>query len=380
MNILHIHQDFPDGRAYPATKAVKNLIEECKESDDSIGHYVVSINRTSNPLKCSMKEFDDGLSIIYWCVPINFLYSISIFMFSNIIYRRLVKNGIRVDIIHGHKLTTEGLFSLFLSKKIRVPYVISIRGGSDMKNLNRFPECRRLFKKIYVSSRAVFFVSPWAKKPIEKLLNFKRTDSVNFPNLCYSNCEESESFSYEKHSFITVFDFKQYKRKGIVPLLNAISILKEKGIHIYLDIVGGGDERVDMLLRELVAQLDIIELVNFRGKITQSEVVELIKNSKALVLPSLNETFGMVYIEALLSNTPFIYMKGTGVDGYFDGLPKQVSYRLDDYSENSLVDALLFLNKSFEVMSENIMSLRYDGFFKVFERDEILSLYKSKVF
>ena len=38
----------------------------------------------------------------------------------------------------------------------------------------------------------------------------------------------------------------------------------------------------------------------------------------AMCLPSHNETFGMVYVEALLSGVPILYSRGTGIDGFLD--------------------------------------------------------------
>jgi glycosyltransferase involved in cell wall biosynthesis len=35
-------------------------------------------------------------------------------------------------------------------------------------------------------------------------------------------------------------------------------------------------------------------------------------------MPSVRETFGLVYIEALSQGLPIIYSKGEAVDGYFD--------------------------------------------------------------
>ena len=85
MNLLHIHQDYPDGRPYSATKAVSNLIDSAKIIDPSVKHFVLSINRTSNPFKISIKNFEDGISLVYWSLPLPFISRLSIVFWCNII-------------------------------------------------------------------------------------------------------------------------------------------------------------------------------------------------------------------------------------------------------------------------------------------------------
>ena len=73
MNILHIHQDFPDGSPYPATKAVLNLIEAV-EANSNLTSYVLSLHRTSNPFKISVKPFERGLSVVYFSLPVPYVH------------------------------------------------------------------------------------------------------------------------------------------------------------------------------------------------------------------------------------------------------------------------------------------------------------------
>jgi glycosyltransferase involved in cell wall biosynthesis len=41
------------------------------------------------------------------------------------------------------------------------------------------------------------------------------------------------------------------------------------------------------------------------------------RNSDIFIMPSYNETFGLVYIEAMSQGLPIIYTQNEGVDGYF---------------------------------------------------------------
>ncbi|MBU6472328.1 MAG: hypothetical protein KGQ94_06695, partial [Alphaproteobacteria bacterium] len=45
-----------------------------------------------------------------------------------------------------------------------------------------------------------------------------------------------------------------------------------------------------------------------------------------------NETFGMVYVEALLTATPILYTADSGVDGYLDGIDAGVRVHVGDVS------------------------------------------------
>ena len=42
------------------------------------------------------------------------------------------------------------------------------------------------------------------------------------------------------------------------------------------------------------------------------------RGCSVFAMPSIHETFGLVYIEALSQNLPVLYTKGQGIDGIFD--------------------------------------------------------------
>ena len=56
------------------------------------------------------------------------------------------------------------------------------------------------------------------------------------------------------------------------------------------------------------------------GKLSHAELIERLPTYRAMVLPSRNETFGMVYTEAIFGGVPILYSKQSGIDGYLDGL------------------------------------------------------------
>jgi glycosyltransferase involved in cell wall biosynthesis len=69
------------------------------------------------------------------------------------------------------------------------------------------------------------------------------------------------------------------------------------------------------------------------------------------VMPSVKETFGLVYIEALSQGLPIIYCKGEGVDGFFEENEVGVSVKPDSVIE--IVDSVQYIRSRYDQMSLN---------------------------
>jgi phosphatidyl-myo-inositol dimannoside synthase len=83
--------------------------------------------------------------------------------------------------------------------------------------------------------------------------------------------------------------------KGIVAVIEALSMLRDRELH-YL-VVGQGNDR-DFL--ELVAaRLGVGQRVHFLAGVDDADLASLYRRCAAFVLPSANEGFGIVYLEAM---------------------------------------------------------------------------------
>jgi glycosyltransferase involved in cell wall biosynthesis len=80
------------------------------------------------------------------------------------------------------------------------------------------------------------------------------------------------------------------------------------------------------------------DFIEYKGKIYDKEkLANIMQQSSLFVMPSINETFGLVYIEALSQNLPVIYSKGQGIDGLFD---ETVGIRVNALSVDEIRDAI----------------------------------------
>lgn len=78
-------------------------------------------------------------------------------------------------------------------------------------------------------------------------------------------------------------------------------------------IVGSGDE--EQRLRKMSHELGIAGKVSFTGELSRDEVIGELSKSDLFILPSFNETLGLVYLEAMACGCITIGARNEGIDG-----------------------------------------------------------------
>lgn len=149
----------------------------------------------------------------------------------------------------------------------------------------------------------------------------KRLNLSKKPFVCYSGIPDEQAQSQEylldtdvnierNKEFIYVGRLVEYKKVDVV--LKALGrAYPDKDFHLH--IVGMGAEKEKLL--NLSHELKIENNVIFYGQISREQVFELMKKCFCFTMVSEHETFGMVYVEAMLAGCVTIASKGGGVDG-----------------------------------------------------------------
>ena len=91
------------------------------------------------------------------------------------------------------------------------------------------------------------------------------------------------------------------------------AFLNTSGEKDTLTVVGGGPE--EEKLKSLVRDLRAEDKITFTGRVPREEVLKRMGESQVFTLISHYETYGMVYIEAMLQGCLTIASKGEGFDG-----------------------------------------------------------------
>ena len=91
-------------------------------------------------------------------------------------------------------------------------------------------------------------------------------------------------------------------------------MLHEKYPAIRLCVVGSGTD--EGKLKELVKEKNLENIITFTGRLDNDKVLDLMNKSNIFLLPSVNEGFGITYIEAMRAGALAIGTKGEGIDGF----------------------------------------------------------------
>jgi teichuronic acid biosynthesis glycosyltransferase TuaC len=94
------------------------------------------------------------------------------------------------------------------------------------------------------------------------------------------------------------------ERKRIADVLEAIALLRVAYPELHYVIVGDGPERTR--LEAHAATLGVADRVTFTGRVAPAAAVEAARAGSLFVLPSVDEAFGVAYVEAMGAGVPAI--------------------------------------------------------------------------
>lgn len=93
------------------------------------------------------------------------------------------------------------------------------------------------------------------------------------------------------------------KEKGVYELVDAIGILRQRGVNVHLDFFGTKEV---YKLTHYVNHNGLAEFIDVHGWIDDSEKIDALYRSTMLILPSHTEGLPNVILEAMATNTPII--------------------------------------------------------------------------
>lgn len=133
--------------------------------------------------------------------------------------------------------------------------------------------------------------------------------------------------------------------KNAKSILQAMQILEKRGISAKLTIIG---QVVDANVQKELSEYKNAEILPY---MTKEQLIDYYRISDLYVMPSIRESFGRVYAEAMTQGLPVIYTRGQGFDGLFaDG---EVGYAVKPTDCAEIADAIVKISNRYEEISRN---------------------------
>ena len=209
---------------------------------------------------------------------------------------------------HAHYIMPYGYIAYKIRKKIGVPYVVSVR-SSDMRHIKALDKKGIIFRKfITVLQNADKIIVH--NRPQKEFIAQMGFNSVIIPHGIESSALAVAAKENDGAVVISAVA-EMIRRKNIDWVIRAVKEYTGKQ-HVQLVIAGDGICRKE--LQKLARKASNI---HFTGKISNQEVMNLLEKSHIFALPSVDETFGLAYMEAAAKCNAVICHSGEGVDGLF---------------------------------------------------------------
>jgi len=218
-------------------------------------------------------------------------------------FRRLIKGGWRPDIIHAHVFTA-GVPAVILGKLYGIPVVITEHWTGFPRHILTFLD--RIKARFAMNrARIILPVSEDLGRHIRAYgikSKSKIVPNVFNAEMFYPGFSQNKERVSKRKELLLVAALTP--QKGVAYLLEALSQIKQERRDFVLNIVGDGKNRGEY--EELTKNLGLENIVNFHGFKQKEEIAEFMRNCDFYVQPSLFETFGVVYIEAMACGKPIV--------------------------------------------------------------------------
>jgi len=212
---------------------------------------------------------------------------------------RTLRRSFPYDVVHAHNAVPAG--EAVRRTATAAPLVVSVHGGDVFHTARKYERGAEAVRAALHRAQVVIANSAGIEERC-RVLGARATRVVHLG----TDLPAQRAEPYADPTVVTTGHLVARKRHADV--LRAIALLRDRHPRLRHLVIGDGPERGR--LQELAAELQIADRVEFAGQLEPAEALRRTRRATLLAMPSTDEAFGMVYVEAMAGWLPAIGARG----------------------------------------------------------------------
>jgi teichuronic acid biosynthesis glycosyltransferase TuaC len=203
------------------------------------------------------------------------------------------------DLVHAHNAVPAA--DAVLRARIGAPLVVSVHGGDVFYTAPRYPAGARAVRRALDAARLVLANSAGIEEDAGRL-------GARATRVVHLGTDVPEQLAHRRTvpTLVTVGHLVARKRHADV--VRALWLLRDRHPQLRYLVIGDGPEREP--LTRLATELGVADRVELAGQLRNDEARARAATAHIFVMPSVDEAFGVAYVEAMAAGVPAIGTRG----------------------------------------------------------------------
>lgn len=367
-HVLHITNDFG------GTEVYRNLYQHLDELGIRQTVFV--------PLNSRVRYRKGNHDFIFKTDGSKIIYSINLKWYHRYLYNLKISRVVRdvvemvnldeISLIHASTVCMTGAVAFEISNQVKKKFIVTVRNTDINTYFKKMKWKRGYFNTILENASFVLFISKQYKLDcFQKHFNKSVVQNIEMKNKVIPNGIDSYFLKNKPILQKTlntpielVFAGGYRNNKNLLRLIEAVDLLQSNKFNVRLKAIGRSlpnrsvNKRYLQSLECAAKNKDYIQLIEYQDK---EGLCKFFSNANIFVMPSIHETFGLSYAEALSQGLPIIYTRGQGFDGFFK--EGEVGFAVDALNVHDIAKGIEFAITNYSNLAQNVVNLDISKYF-----------------